>query len=111
MKSVAQGGIQKTHIKIERRERVGDFGPGREISPQPIERQRLDIACRNPHPLSSLVPIVSQKRRRDIVTVSLAPLGGVSWRHSIAIGVNNQASEQAGCFAEHGAQVPALGQR
>lgn len=40
--SVTQGGIQKTHIKIERRERVGDFGPEGE-NRLPIERQRFSV--------------------------------------------------------------------
>ena len=48
----AQCRVKRVRIKIERRERFTDIGPGRQQRSQPVEHQRLNIPRRHAQPFN-----------------------------------------------------------
>src|SRR5580700_3676065 len=68
---------------------------------QPVEHQRLNIPRRDAHPFlgSRVIPI--EKRRRDVIAVSLGSLFGMGRRHRVAVGIDDQAGQQARRLRAH----------
>ena len=75
--------------------RLDQAGGVPEQLPDSLGNELLDLGSRHAHPIRRYRPRTGDQRLGDIVTITPAVLDRMAWRHAVAVGIEQQACQQA----------------